>query len=222
VLLSLGLALVACGDISPDVPSSRRCATEEQPEGDGGELDRAATFAIRAGGSTGFLDEGPTFRDYVGIRSDDDGFIAIFEAQLEVRVVLDGGTWVVVSAEGEIDEESCLTLLGYSEPDSEESPGHEFLKTRLSAADPRRALRARLFGAPVWLGPIPYEGFRSRCYAQLYDEDGEATHKTRYYPIDIPEKETDRSSGVTFIQVADDPTSATGEFICETVASVTR
>lgn len=186
-----------------------------------GELERAATYAIRAGASTGFLDEGPTFRDYAGIEETEDGFTATFRPDLTVDIVLDGGTWRVTGAGGKIDEEACLTLLGYTEMDSHESVGHEFLNLRLSPADKRRAEPSKLYGAPLWHGPIPYEGYSSRCYAQLYDENGESTHKTRLYPIAIPKKETDRNSGVTYIRVPDDKRSASGEFICETVQTGT-
>ena len=214
----LALSTAACGDITAE-PPTRSCAADQTYENTGpGEPERAATFAIRAGGSAGFLDEGPTYRDYAGIEVTDEGFVARFKPELEVDLVLDGRTWRVVEVDGVIDQETCLTLLGYSEEDSTEDVGHEFLNVRLRAENKRSATRAALIGAPMWRGPIPYDGFRSRCYAQLYDESGKATHRTRYYPIDIPEKETNRNSGNTFIEVDGDAEAASGEFVCETVA----
>jgi hypothetical protein len=216
-LLLLALLTAACGDITAE-PSTRSCAADQSYENTGpGEPERAATFAIRAGGSAGFLDEGPTYRDYVGVEVTETGFVASFEPQLEVDLVLDERTWRVVAVDGVIDEETCLTLLGYSEEDSTEEQEHQFLNVRLRSENKRNAVRAALIGAPMWTGPIPYEGFRSRCYAQLYDEDGKATHRTRYYPLDIPKKETNRNSGNTFIEVDGDAEAASGEFVCETV-----
>ncbi len=215
----IALALVvlpACGDITAEDPTGS-CALEEEVSFSGGDARRAATFGIRAGGSAGFLDEGPTFRDYISVDEVDSGFEVVFDPELRVRVGLEGDLWRVESVDGLVDEETCFTLLGYEEPDSEEGAEHEFLNVRLRAENKRAAISAALIGSPMWLGPIPYEGFRSRCRAEIFDEDGDLQHTTRAYPIDIPEKEGDRFSGGTFIEVPGNKEFASGEFVCETV-----
>lgn len=218
VFVAIVLTMAACGDITTVSPT-RSCSAEVERSSVGGEVERAATFAIRAGGSAGFLDEGPTFRDYVGTKQTEDGFQAHFAPDLDVDVVLSDGSWHVQKVDGVIDEETCFTLLGYDEIDSQEPAEHAFLNVRLRAENKRAAIRAALIGSPVWLGPIPYEGFKSRCYAELYDEAGEPTHRTRFYPIDIPAEETNRTSGNTFIEVPGDKNAASGRFHCETIAS---
>jgi hypothetical protein len=215
------LVLPACGDITAEDPSMT-CAIDEELETAGGDARRAATFGIRAGSSAGFLDEGPTFRDYVDVTAQDGTFEVLFDPELRVTVGLEGDIWRVESVDGLVDEETCFTLLGYEEPDSEESAEHEFLNVRLRAENKRAAITAALIGSPMWLGPIPYEGYKSRCRAEIFDEDGDLQHTTRAYPIDIPKEETDRFSGGTFIEVPGNKEFASGEFVCETVPASSR
>lgn len=213
VVLSSSLA---CGDITT-VDTDISCSADTEFAGlEKNSEERAALFAIRAGGSAGFLDEGPTFRDYIDTQETEDGYTATFDPELDVEIVLSDGIWRVDRVEGLIDEETCFTLLGYDEEDSDEPAEHQFLNVRLRTENKRAAVRAALIGSPVWTGPIPYEGFRSRCYAAVFNESGEPTHRTRFYPIDIPEKESDRTSGNSFIEVPGDKESASGEFVCET------
>ncbi len=215
-MLAVLATSIGCGDITTE-DTDISCAPDGEYSGfEKNSPERAALFAIRAGGSAGFLDEGPTFRDYLDIEETEDGYSATFDPDLVVEVVLSEGLWRVNRVEGLIDEETCFTLLGYDEEDSDEPAEHQFLNVRLRAENKRAAIRAALIGSPVWMGPIPYEGFKSRCYAAVFNEEGEPTHRTRFYPIEIPEEESDRTSGNSFIEVPGDKESASGEFVCET------
>lgn len=221
-VIAFGSFGIACGDITAESPEKACESDEDFGDPSKASIERAATFAIRAGGSAGFLDEGPTFRDYVATEETENGYTASFEPELTVDLVLADGVWRIARVEGVIDEEACFTLLGYDEEDSTETDEHEFLNVRLRAENKRAAIYAALIGSPMWRGEIPYEGYRSLCYAAIYDEDGEPMHRTRAYPIAIPKEETDRTTGTTSIRVPGDKEAASGEFICETVPRASR
>lgn len=222
LIVTLALLGAACGDITAESPEKACEAEDEYGDVSKASVGRAATFAIRAGGSAGFLDEGPTFRDYVETEETESGYTATFDPDLAVDLVLTAGVWRISRVEGVIDEEACFTLLGYDEQDSTETNEHEFLNVRLRAENKRAAIYAALIGSPMWRGEIPYEGYRSMCYAAIYDEDGEPMHRTKAYPITIPEEETDRTTGTTSIRVPGDKEAASGEFVCETVPRANR
>jgi hypothetical protein len=185
--------------------------------------ERAGTVAIAALTEAGLHDYAGTFYDYVGIRREQDGWIASFcgpsvastdckpdATDAFLTIVPDGEDIVVAEASGAFSEEQRTGLLGYREPAA--PPPARWIHRPIVPGTIEETNTPGPRASSYWTGAIP-SNLGSLCRFEILDAKGEVVFATPESVQHPPESEGGRDSW-TVVEIPPDVQAAEGRVVC--------